>query len=77
MNTWVFVYRVDNIQVSASSQQENKLPFAVPYPPLHTEEASSDSVANDNTADDKAPVTPKYVITHRGETDLQDYTTDR
>ena len=70
-----YKYCVHNEQVSASSQQENKLLFPVPYPPLHT--ASSNGVANANTADDKAPVTPKYVITHRGETDLQDYTTDR
>ena len=53
------------------------MPFAVPYPPLNTEEALSDSVTIDNTADDKALVTPKYVITHRGAMDLQDYTTDR
>ena len=54
------------------------MPFTVPYPPLNTEEeASSDGVANGNTSDSKAPVTPKYSITHRGETDLQDYTTDR
>jgi len=57
----------------------NKLPFAVPYPPLNTEEASPDTVTKDDvTADgNMAPVTPKYMITHRGRVELQDYTTDR
>ena len=69
-----------NEQVSAPGQQENKLPFAVPYPPLSAASSNgvaSDNTAGDNTADDKAPITPKYVISHRGETDLQDYTTNR
>ena len=55
------------------------MPFAVPYPPLNTKEPSSDVVANsdEDVAGNKAPVTPKYTITHRGEMELQDYTTDR
>ena len=71
------------MQASASAQQEeDKLPFTIPYPPLNTEQASSSDVVTndtDGTADGKtaAPVTPKYTITHRGEMELQDYTTDR
>ena len=69
------------LQVPAGAQQEeDKLPFSIPYPPLNTEQgASSDVVTNDgnNTTNNTSPVTPKHTITHRGEMELQDYTTDR
>ena len=69
------------LQGSAGAQQEeDKLPFTIPYPPLNTEQgASSDVVTNDgnNTTNNTGPVTPKHTITHCGVMELQDYTTDR
>ena len=68
------------LQVPAGAQQEeDKLPFTIPYPPLNTEQAaSSDVVTNDSSSTtNTAPVTPKHTIIHRGQMELQDYTTDR
>ena len=51
---------------SGSQDNDGKLPFAVPYPPITTPPTTDD-----------VTTTPHYIITHQGGVDLQDYTNNR
>ena len=65
----------DQETISSSQDNDGKLPFAVPYPPLTTPPTTDDVTATPTT--DDVTTTPHYIITHQGGVDLQDYTNNR